>query len=335
MNLDTFFTTLYVWIDDWYKAEGAAILMRHAGPEQTMSDSEVLTLALAGQWRVGVPWRSERGLLRYMDMHGRGWFPQQLKHSAFNERVRHLWTAFVCLQQHFADELESPELIYESVDCVPLMTCTIAQAARHRRHWLMESNLGRGGNNGGWFFGFQLLTSVTAVGTITGWLLGSAHDDDRWLMQIFVSARAGRAECSAPPHPKAQTRKMRLPSGRIRPLSAVGKRHNRPYIADQGFNGERWQRHWKQYDADVITAPPTNSNSPWPPQLKGWLSSHRQIVDTVFSRLDTVFGLQHLNAHSDWGQYTRLAAKMAAYNIGLFINQFLGRPLGALETLLC
>jgi hypothetical protein len=335
MNLDTFFTTLYVWIDDWYKAEGAAILRRHAGPELMMSDSEVLTLALAGQWRVGVPWRSERGLLRYMDVHGRGWFPQQLRHSAFNERVRHLWAAFVCLQQHFAKALENPELIYESVDCVPLMTCTIAQAARHRQHWLMESNLGRGGNNGGWFFGFQLLTSVTALGTITGWILGSAHDDDRWLMQVFLSARAGHAECTSPPYPKAHTRKMRSPSGRIRLLSAVGERHNRPYLADQGFNGDRWQRHWKQYGAEVITAPQANASSRWPPQLKGWLSSHRQIVDTVFSRLDRVFGLQHLNAHSDWGQYTRLAATMAAYNIGLFMNHLLGRPLGALETLLC
>ncbi len=49
MNLDSFFTTLYVWIDDWYKAVGAAILRRHAGPELTTSDSEVLTLGLTRQ----------------------------------------------------------------------------------------------------------------------------------------------------------------------------------------------------------------------------------------------------------------------------------------------
>lgn len=65
----------------------------------SMSDIEVLTLVLAGQWRVGVPWRSERVLLRYIDVHGQGWFPQQLKHSAFNERAPHLWGDFICLQQ--------------------------------------------------------------------------------------------------------------------------------------------------------------------------------------------------------------------------------------------
>src|SRR5215216_6794469 len=31
MNLDTFLTELYVFVDDWYKAEGAGLLKRHAG----------------------------------------------------------------------------------------------------------------------------------------------------------------------------------------------------------------------------------------------------------------------------------------------------------------
>ena len=46
-----------------------------------MSDSEVLTVAIAGQWRDGVPWRSERGIVRYMLKHGQSWFPRMLKRS--------------------------------------------------------------------------------------------------------------------------------------------------------------------------------------------------------------------------------------------------------------
>jgi hypothetical protein len=44
----------------------------------------------------------------------------------------------------------------------------------------------------------------------------------------------------------------------------------------------------------------------------------------VFARLSEVFGLKRLNAHSHWGQVTRLAAKMAAYNIGILFNRWLG-----------
>ncbi len=55
MDLDTFFTTLYVLIDDWYKREMRDRMKRHAGPALKMSDSEVLTIAIAAQWTVGVP----------------------------------------------------------------------------------------------------------------------------------------------------------------------------------------------------------------------------------------------------------------------------------------
>lgn len=335
MDLDTFLTTLYVWIDDWYQAEGAALVRRHAGPALVMSDSEVLTVAIAGQWRGVVPWQSERGVVRYMQAHGRGWFPNMLQRSAFNARVRQLWGVFIGLQQRVACWLESDNLVYECVDCVPLIACSLAQAGSHRRHWLLESTLGRGGNHGGWFFGHQLLVSVTAQGAVTGWLLGAAHVDDRWLMQVLISARAGTPQLLAPFHPKRRKNSLAPPTGRMRALWAVGHASARPYLADEGFNGHRWQRHWQQhYGVTVIAAAADNATHPWTAQHKRWLAGRRQIVETVFARLTQVFSLRRLNAHSDWGQFTRLAAMMAAYNLGLWLNRVLGRPLGALQTLL-
>ena len=106
-------------------------------------------------------------------------------------------------------------------------------------------------------------------------------------------------------------------------------------MADEGFNGQRWIDHWlEEYGADVITAPPANTSQAWSRSDKKWLAHHRQIVETVFARLSEVFGLKRLNAHSRWGQVTRLAAKMAAYNIGILFNRWLGRPDGALATLI-
>lgn len=65
MDMDTIFTTLYVLVDDWYKAEIAESMQRHRGGRMRMSDSEVLTVALAGQWQAGMPWRSEREVVAY------------------------------------------------------------------------------------------------------------------------------------------------------------------------------------------------------------------------------------------------------------------------------
>lgn len=339
MDLDTFLTTLYVLVDDWYRSQIQDRMQRRRGGKQRMSDSEVLTVALAGQWRVGVPWQSERGVVRYMQTHGRGWFPTMLGRSAFNERVRQLWQALLQLQQIVAEELGAAEAVYACVDCEPLPSCSLAQAARHASHWLSYSCLGFGGNQGGWFYGEQMLAVVTPTGIVTGWLLGAADVDDRWLLEALLSARVGRAQLQTPPHRRkdAYADRFNLPVGHhIRGLAAVGRFAHHPYLADRGFNGARWQQQWHDhYQAMVITVPPDNVAQPWPSPWKRWLASHRQIVDTVFARLEETFALKRLNAHSYWGQLSRIAAKLAAYNIGIFLNRLLGRPDGALATLIC
>lgn len=134
MDLDTFMTTLYVWIDDWYTAALAQQLARRHGPQPKMSDSEVLTVALAGQWRRGVPWQSERATVRYMQTEGRHWFPNMLGRSRFNERVRQLWAVLVAVQQALAAELQTTAAGYEVVDCLPLPSCSNAQLLK-RGHW--------------------------------------------------------------------------------------------------------------------------------------------------------------------------------------------------------
>jgi hypothetical protein len=337
MDLDTFVTTLYVRIDDWYKAELGVLMARPKGAAQQMSDSEVLTVAVAGQWRVGVPWYSERSLVRYMQRAGRQWFPGMLGRSQFNLRVRQLWGALVRLQQLLAEELRSPEDCYESVDCVPVRACSLAQAVKGS-HWLWASRFGRGGNEGQWFYGEQLLSAVLPhSGAVTGWLLGPADLDDRWLMEAFVSQRQGERRLWGPgpdPHQSRQ-RWQRPEQPLLGPHASVGSGNPRPYLADGGFNGPRWSQHWQQsYLATVLTAPPDHAPRRWSWPWKAWLAHHRQIVETVFARLNDVFGLQRLRAHSRWGQSTRLAAVMAAYNFGLWLNRLLGRPYGALPTLL-
>jgi hypothetical protein len=338
MDLDTFLTTLYVLVDDWYKEYLAAPMQRQRGAPVKMSDSEVLTVALAGQWRVGVPWQSERGVVRYMQRHGRGWFPQMLERSAFNLRVRNLWTAFVQLQQLVAHLLHRSDEVYCCVDCVPLPVCSLAQAARTHCHWLWLSQRGHGGNHGGWFYGDKLLLVVSPEGVVSGWLVGSGGVNDRWLMEGLLSTRAG-TPCLVGPTPDTHASKWRRseePNGYLRGWQAAGEWSACPYVADRNFRSPRWQEHWQaDYGAVIVTKPARYDRSQWSIAAQRWLSGLRQIVDTVFARLVKGFHLQQLQAHSYWGQLTRIAACLAAYNLGLYLNHLLERPLGALETLLC
>jgi len=340
MDIETFFTELYVIVDDCYKAKIKDKVNKHAGGEERLSDSEVLTIAIAGQWRVGVPWQSERGIVRWVKAHGRGLFPKMIGRSAFNERVRWLWGAFIIVQQVVGDWLSSSSDLYECVDSVPLPAFSNGQACREQSHWLWESRTGHGGTSGGFYTGDQVLASVTPSGVVTGWLVGNADIDERWLMSAFLSARQGQPRLSAPARDAHQSRSRCLPPpvGHIGAFQAVGCVQNRPFLADRGFNSLRWQDHWRTtYGASVLSVPPHNDphRAEWSRQDCLWLASHRQIIDTTFAFLCEVFGWQKLQAHSRCGQYARLAAKFAAYHLGLFINRSLGRPLHALATLIC
>src|SRR5262249_23054646 len=136
MDLNTFLTELYVLVDDWYKSEYGASGWVHVGRQALMSDSEVLTVGLLCQWRVGGAWASERGCVRWMQAHGRGWFPHMLGRSAFNRRIRRLWCCFIRLQQAVATWLGSQATPYECVDGLPLIAMSNAQYLRERSHWL-------------------------------------------------------------------------------------------------------------------------------------------------------------------------------------------------------
>jgi len=340
MDLETFFTELYAIVDDVYKDKIAGKIKKHAGATARLSDSEVLTIAIAGQWRVGVPWASERGVVRWVKAHGQGLFPQMIGRSAFNARVRWLWGAFIILQQRVGMWLTSAEDVYECVDSVPLKAMSNGQACREAGHWLWESQTGHGGTSGGFYQGDQVLASVTASGVVTGWLVGNAAIDERWLLSAFLSARTGQAQLSGPARSSHQVRSrtVPLPIGHIGAFQAGGVSQSRPYLADRGFNSERWQQHWRdRYGCTVLSVPPHNDphRTNWSRQDCLWLASHRQIIDTTFGFLAEVFGWQKLQAHSRWGQYTRLAAKFAAYHIGMFLNRCLGRPLHAFATLIC
>jgi hypothetical protein len=60
VDVDTFLTTLYVMVDDFCKASLPP--EPRPGPPATLSRSEVVTLAIFGQWQ---GFGSERGFYRF------------------------------------------------------------------------------------------------------------------------------------------------------------------------------------------------------------------------------------------------------------------------------
>ena len=107
-------------------------------------------------------------------------------------------------------------------------------------------------------------------------------------------------------------------------------RVKKPILSDGGFRGDAWLAHWAQaYGVQVCPRPKAA-----PRATRHWLRSVRQVVETTFANLSENLGLTYPGAHSTWGLLMRVAAKVAAYNLGMRINRLLGRPDFACATLM-
>jgi hypothetical protein len=60
--------------------------------------------------------------------------------------------------------------------------------------------------------------------------------------------------------------------------------------------------------------------------LKRMFNGARQVIKTVGMWLCDRFGLKRPWARSYWGLLTRIAAKVAAFNLGVYVNQLYQRP---------
>jgi hypothetical protein len=84
----------------------------------------------------------------------------------------------------------------------------------------------------------------------------------------------------------------------------------------------------------VICPPYRSAARTWPKPLRRWLSSLRQIIASVNTKLLTTFRLEHERPHALDGSSARLAAKTALHNSCCWLNQHLGRPTLAFADLL-
>jgi hypothetical protein len=323
LDLETFLITLYVITDDWYQKVICSQLPACGGPAPKLCDSEVLCLALAAQWRSGVPWKTERGLVRYALKHFRPFFPGMTSQSAFNRRVRRLWGAFILLQPAISSQSRVADDC-EVMDCVPV---PVAHGARSfHPGWLADiARIGKGGNDR-YFYGLHLLLVVTASGLPSGRTLAAGNVQDRWLAELLFSARVGQAHLTGSVAPTGEPQ-VAPPTDWVGPTQGCGTNRQCLMIADPGFAGQFWLAHWaNDYAVQVVTLP-SEADHPW-------FSALRQVVETAFANLCDSFGLKYPGARTTWGLITRIAAKLAAYAVGIDINRTLGRPDFAFATLI-
>jgi hypothetical protein len=296
MDLDSFLVSLYVLVDDWWKADHPSTVPRKPGRPALLSESEVLTLAIVAQWP---RFRSERDFWRFAWAHLRPYFPRLCSQGQLNRRIRALQPELRALQRAFAQELAKPSAVYRVMDTT-LVPAIVRVRASRKGLFCGQATFGRSASKTEWVYGFKVALVVDPDGVITAFGLAPAASDERPIGEaLLASDRYGA------------------------------------YLADKGFAGLEWERVWMEiYGALVAATPKNDSRRAWSKADRRWASGKRQIVEGVICQLKDFFSLERHRAKTLEGLLTRLAAKVAAYTCAQRINNSLGRPLRHLADLL-
>jgi hypothetical protein len=295
MDLDSFLVSLYVQIDDWWKLNHS-LEPPKIGRPALLSDSEVLTLAILAQWP---RFRSERDFWRFAWAHLRSYFPNLCSQSQLNRRIRALEPELRLLQRAFARELAEPSALYRVLDTT-LVAAMVRVRASRKGLFCGQASFGRSASKTEWVYGFKVALVVDPQGVVSAFGLAEAASDERPIGDALLAFDRHEA-----------------------------------YLADKGFTGVEWERHWlEDYEALVAATPKNNSHRAWSKADRRWASGKRQIIEGVISQLKDFYGLERHRAKTLGGLLTRLASKIAAYTLGQRINNSLGRPLRHLADLL-
>lgn len=295
MDLDSFLVSLYVSVDDWWRASHTSAPCRPGRPA-LLADSEVLTLAILAQWP---RFRSERDFWRFASSHLRRYFPALCSQGQLNRRIRALEPELRALQRALAGDLSDPSAVYRVLDTT-LIPAIVRVRASRKGLFCGQATFGRSASKTEWIYGFKVALVVDPDGVVTVFGLAPASSDERPIGDALVARDRHEA-----------------------------------YLADKGFTGVEWERRWlEEYGALVAATPKNGSRRAWPEKDRRWAAGKRQIIEGVICQLKDFFGLERHRAKTLGGLLARLAAKVAAYTCAQRINDSLGRPLRHLADLL-
>jgi hypothetical protein len=310
LDVDTFLSILYVMVDDLCHYRRPK---RRPGPEASLSESEIITLAIFARWG---PFASERDFYRYAqtELRGaRGAFPTLPDRSQFNRLVRSQVGLIEEVALYLAAEaMGNDEDLYQALHSSAM---PVGDAKRRGSGWLAGyADIGWS-NSIGWYEGFSLLTATDPTGVVTGLCFGAASTADQRLAETFFAVRAS-------------------PNGR---LISAGSPCPGPYVSYSrvsrakrttgGGGSNTTERSWS---IRPNATPRRGARKP----LRRRVASIRQVVETVYDKLFNAFGLWRERPHELEGLRAPLAARVALHNFCIWLNDRLGRPRLAFADLL-
>jgi len=285
MPLEDLIITVFCWVAEHTNSVLGDYRLRPRGFAPQLTDSEVITLEVVGEF-LGLD--TDVGIWKYFGRHWRSWFPGLGSRTTFAQQAANLWVIKQRLHQQLLIELGAATDPIRLVDGGPMPVCALTRAPQCR--WFpAAADFGYGAAKEQYDYGFHGHLMVTIHGVITACTVTPATGDEREALWDLTEGVQGLV------------------------------------IGDKGYLSAFLQTELATTGIDL--QPPLRANriDPRPPWVVQQLTRTRRLVETVIGPLTEPFHFEKIRARDGWHLTSRIARKVLAHTLGIFINRQVGR----------
>lgn len=294
MDLDTLIIAVFCLVDDTLTQLYPGQRLRQRGPRPRMTDSEVMTLEIIGEY---LELDRERALLDYFRRHWSHYFPQlgQIHRTTFTRQAANLWKVKEQLWQRLLEKTGG-DPSWAIVDSFPVAVCRFARAPRCRS-FRGTAGFGKDHTIKQTFYGFRLHVRVCWPGVINRFALCAAGVADLSVLEDLTEATTGSC------------------------------------LADRNYWSPELHEQLAEQGLQMLVPFKKKSRDP-EAERSHVISSIRYRIETVFSQLCERFRVKRVWARDMWHLASRLLRKVLAHTIGVVLNRAEGNePLRLAELL--
>jgi hypothetical protein len=277
VDLSTFIVAVFCLIDDRLKD----LRVRQRGPSPEVSDSEVLTIEIVGEF-LGID--TDKGIYLFFRRHYTEWFPAlgTIHRTTFARQAANLWKVKERLWQEFL-ALAPHDPTFALIDSMPLPACLFARAYRCKR-FRGEAAFGKDTLLKQTFYGFRVHARVCWPGLITGFSVAPADAHELSVVPELVESTRGFA------------------------------------IGDRNYRSPETKEELRRAMGVELLAPYRSKKRDPAPERSAYLSRLRYRIDTVFSQLTGRYSIKRVWARDLWHLAGRLLRKVLSHTVAFLLN---------------
>lgn len=181
-DIEAFIIAVYLCVAEHLETLLAQHPPRQKGFAPSLSDSEVVTLEIIGEF---LGYHSDSDIWRYFRRHWLSWFPQLRCRTTFVRQAANLWGYKQQLHQRLLEALGARQGQLYRIDGLPMPVCGFKRAPQAR---LFEglASYGSSATKLGTFYGFRGHLLVNEQGVVLGLSLTAANVDEREVVPELV-----------------------------------------------------------------------------------------------------------------------------------------------------